>query len=437
MFLAFFYLKKYIFYDTMCDRITTGVLPRYGECKMEKKYIPFTQKMIKSHKILIPTMLPLHFSLVGSVLSTYGYNVEILSNNGREVVETGLKYAGEDAYYSAVLVIGQFLSALKSGRYDSTRTALLFFCTGGMGEAHYLNLLHSALESAGFENIPVISLSSAGIEKHPGFDLDSKKLHGIIYAVLYGDLMMSLSNQCKPYEKNDGACDELIAKWQRRLGRELGAEGVIEYGRVKENCRQIVRDFASIELEKRSCPKVGIVGELYVKYSPLGNNCLEDFLMCEGAEVVVPGLADSILYTIHNSIRESRGHLFRYLVYKFLYGFIFRKKNDIIRIVKENSDFAPMTPFEDTLALAEKHVGDGNRSDESRLLVAEMLALSESGVKNIVCNQPLNDDSDERALIDLVKSIYSDVNVVSVDYDVISMSDETDDLLRQMIKDAK
>ena len=416
---------------------STGILPRNGECKMETKYIPFTQKMIKSHKILIPTMLPLHFSLVGSVLSTYGYNVEILSNNGREVVETGLKYAGEDACYSAVMVIGQFLSALKSGRYDSQRTALLFFCTGGMGEAHYLHLLRSALESAGFENVPVISLSSAGLEKHPGFVLDSKKLHGIIYAVLYGDLMMSLSNQCKPYEKNEGSCDDLISRWQRRLGRELGSDGVIEYRRVKENFRQIVRDFAAIELEKRPVARVGIVGELYVKYSPLGNNCLEDFLMCEGAEVVVPGLLDSILYTIHDSMKECKGNLIRYIAYKFLYSFMYRKKNDIIRMVKENSDFAPMTPFEDTLALAEKHVGQGEQKGESRLLAAEMLALSESGVKNIVCNQPLNDDSDEKALIDLVKRIYSDVNIVSVDYDVISMSDETDELLRQMIREAK
>ncbi len=403
---------------------------------MESKYIPFTEKMIKSHKILIPTMLPLHFSLVGSVLSTYGYNVEILSNNGRAVVETGLKYAGDDACYSAVLVIGQFLSALKSGRYDSHRVALLFFCTGGMGESHYLQLLRSALESAGFEHVPVISLSSAGLKKHPGFVLDSKKLHGIIYAVLYGDLMMSLSNQCKPCEKNEGSSDDLIAKWQRRLGRELGAEGVIEYRRVKENCTQIVRDFASIELEKRPAAKVGIVGELYVKYSPLGNNCLEDFLMCEGAEVVVPGLADSILYTVYNSKTESKS-LVRRLVYGFLYRFLSRKKSDIIRIVKENSDFAPMTPFEDTLALAQKHVGNGEKAGENRLLAAEMLALAENGVKNIVCNQPMDRLYDGKELIDFVKSIDPDVNVVSVDYDANSFSDETDEMLRQMIKNAK
>ena len=406
----------------------------FGERKMEKKYIPFTEKMIKSHKILIPTMLPLHFSMVGSVLSTYGYNVEILSNNGREVVETGLQYAGEDACYSAILVIGQFLSALKSGRYDSHRVALLFFCTGGMGEAHYLQLLRSALESAGFDHVPVISLESAKLEKHTGFVLDSKKLHGITYAVLYADLMMSLSNQCKPYEKNEGACDDLVSRWQRKLGRELGAEGPIEYKTVKENCRRIVRDFASIELEKHPAAKIGIVGELYVKYSPLGNNCLEDFLMCEGAQVMVPGLANSILYTLYNSKRESKSFA-RRLVYGFMYNFLLKKKNDIIRIIKENSDFDPLMPFEDTLAMAEKYAGHGDKKAESRLLAAEMLAFAQGGVKNIVCNQPMGGDGKE--LIELVKSVDPEVNVLAVDYDANSFSDETDEQLRQMIKNAK
>ncbi len=401
---------------------------------METKYISFTEKMIKSHKILIPTMLPIHFSMVGGILSTYGYNVEMLSDNGREVVETGLKYAGEDACYSAVLVIGQFLSALKSGRYDSHRVALLFFCTGGMDEAHYLRILRSALESAGFDHVPVISLSSAGIEKHPGLVLDSKKLHGIIYGILYGDLLMCLSNQCKPYEAQAGASDQLMGKWQRKLGRELGAEGSIEYRRVKENYRQIVKDFAALELDRRPAAKVGIVGELYVKYSPLGNNCLEDFLMFEGAEVIVSGLSDSILYTVYNSKTESKS-FWRRLAYGFLYGFLSRKKNDIIRIVKENSDFVPMTPFEDTLDLAQRHVGHGAKADESRLWAAEMLAFAKNGVKNIVWNQPMGGDGKE--LIDLVKSIDQDVNVAYVDYDANSYFHETDELLRQMIKEAK
>lgn len=407
---------------------------KYGERKMEEKYISFTEKMIKSHKILISTMFPLHLSMVGSVLSTYGYNVEILSNNGREVIEAGHKYAGEDTCYSAVLVIGQFLSALKSGRYDSHRVALLLFCTGGKGEAHYLQLLRSALERAGFDHVPVISLGLAGAESHPGFALDSKKLRGIIYGVLYADLMMSLSNQCKPYEMNEGACDELISRWQKKLGRELGAEGPIEYKTVKENCRQIVHDFASIEREDRVGTKIGIVGELYVKYSPLGNNCLKDFLVREGAQVMMPCLANSILYTLYNSKTESKS-LVRRLVYGFIYNFLLKKKNDIIRIVKENSDFAPMTPFEDTLALAQCHVGCVDGAGDSKLPAAEMLAFAKNGVKNIVCNQPMGVDGKE--LIELVKSIDKDANVVVVDCAANSFSDETGEILRQMIKGAK
>lgn len=411
---------------------------------MEQDYIPFTEKMIKTHKILIPTMLPIHFSFIGSVLSTYGYNVEILTDSGREVAETGLKYVHNDTCYPAVLVIGQFISALKSGRYDSHRVALMLFQSGGGCRAsNYVPLLRKALERAGFGHVPVISFSLAGLEKHPGFVLDIKKLHGMMYGVLYGDLMMSLANQCKPYEVEKGASEALMKKWQRKLGHELGAGGKIKYSKVKENYEQIVKDFAAIEMKKRPAVKVGVVGEIYVKYSPLGNNNLEDFLISEGAEVTVPGLVDFCLYSVYNNIMDYKlyGKSFgKYLIYKIAYKFLCGKKNDIIRIVKENSDFTPMTPFEETVDLANDYISQGVKMGEGWLLTAEMLELAHSGVKNIVCTQPfgcLPNHICGKGMMRPIKEANPGVNIVAIDYDAGATRVNQENRIKLMLANAK
>ncbi len=411
---------------------------------MEKDYIEFTEKMIKTHKVLIPTMLPIHFSLIGSVLSTYGYNVEILSHSGREIAETGLKYVHNDTCYPAILVIGQFISALQSGRYDTKRVALMLFQTGGGCRAsNYIPLLRKALQRAGFGYVPVISFSLAGLEKHSGFVLDLKKLHGMMYGVLYGDLMMSLANQCKPYEVERGASETLMRKWQRTLGRELGAGGKIKYSHVKENYRQIVKEFSEIELKKRPAVKVGVVGEIYVKYSPLGNNDLENFLISEGAEVTVPGLADFCLYTVYNNIMDyklyGRGY-FNHLLYRAAYKFLCRKKNDIIAIIKENSDFVPMTPFEETVKFADEYISSGVKMGEGWLLTAEMLELAHSGVKNIVCTQPfgcLPNHICGKGMMRPIKEAIPGVNIVAIDYDAGATRVNQENRIKLMLANAQ
>ena len=248
-----------------------------------KSYVPFTEEMKREYTILVPNMLPMHFELIIRVLETYGYKMELLRTSGAQIAETGLRYTHNDACYPAVLVIGQFMDALLSGKYDPHKTALIMFQTGGGCRAsNYISLIRKALKKAGMEYVPVISFSLAGLERHPGFRLSVRKLHRMLYAVLYGDLLMSLVNQVRPFEREKGRAEALAGQWTDRLGRELGETNRVSYRRVKANYREIVRSFTEVPADRRPAPRVGIVGEIFVKYSPLANNDLERFLIREG-----------------------------------------------------------------------------------------------------------------------------------------------------------
>ena len=255
--------------------------------KSERKYIPFTEDMKNEYTILVPNMLPRHFKLFIQVLKNYGYNMELLETEGREIIDTGLKYVHNDTCYPAILVIGQFLTALKSGKYDPHKVALILFQTGGGCRAsNYIFLLRKALERAGYGYVPVISFNLGGLENHPGFKLTVPILHRMFYAIIYGDLLLTLVNQCKPYEVKKGQSEQTADRITAELARDMDENGV-SMKKVKNNCKKIIAEFGKIPLERTQKVKVGVVGEIYVKYSPLGNNNLEQFLVDEGAEVVV------------------------------------------------------------------------------------------------------------------------------------------------------
>ena len=410
----------------------------------QQPYIAFTKEMKKDYTVLIPTMLPMHFELIIQSLRTYGYRMELLRSSGPEIAETGLRYVHNDTCYPAILVIGQFINALQSGRYDSSKVALMLFQTGGGCRAsNYIPLLRKALARAGFADVPVISFSLAGIEKHPGFRLTLPMLHGMLYAVLYGDLLMSLVNQCKPYEVNRGEAEELASQWTSRLGKELGSGGKISYSGVKENYRRILRDFAAIEKKRRDTVKVGVVGEIFVKYSPLGNNDLESFLVSEGAEVVVPGLLDFCLYCVYNQLEDyrlyGRGRAL-YLPYKAAYRFLCNKKRDIIRLMEREESFEPPVPFEETVELTRGYISNGTKMGEGWLLTAEMLELARSGVKNIVCTQPfgcLPNHICGKGMMRPIKERNPDVNIVAIDYDAGATKVNQENRIKLMLSNAR
>lgn len=412
---------------------------------MEKNYVAFTEEMKKDYTILVPPMLPMHFKMIISVLRTYGYTLELLEDTGPHIADMGLKYVHNDTCYPAILMIGEFMKAILSGKYDPHKVAIIMFQTGGGCRAsNYISLLRKALKKAGYGYVPVISFSLAGIEDHPGFKLTLPKLHGMLYAVVYGDLLLSLSNQCRPYEINKGQTKALADSWTKKLGRELGSGAKIRYKDIKENYKKIVADFAAIPLEKRRAVKVGIVGEIFVKYSPLGNNNLEDFLVSEGAETVVPGLMDFCLYCVYNNINDyrlyRRGSVFYMLLCKLAYKFVCDKKRDVCRIIEEDGNFEPLTDFTHTPSLTKGYIGTGTKMGEGWLLTAEMIELSKMGVKNIVCTQPfgcLPNHICGKGMMKLVKEKNPDVNIVAIDYDAGATQVNQVNRLKLMLANAK
>ena len=412
---------------------------------MEKNYIPFNKEMKKDYTILVPTMLPMHFKMLLSVLRTYGYNMELLETDGPEIAATGLKYVHNDTCYPAILVIGQFIHAMQSGKYDPEKTALILFQTGGGCRAsNYISLLRKALEKAGFGHVPVISMSLAGIETHPGFDLSISQYISMACAVFYGDLLMALVNQLRPYEKVPGTAQRMADAWTEKLGRELGAGPRRGPFRLKKNYRRIIADFAAIEREPRDTVRVGVVGEIFVKYSPLGNNNLEDFLVSEGAEVEVPGLIDFMLYCVYNQIIDYR--LYRraglplFIAYQLAYRFLCKLKRDMIRCIKQEGSFRAPTPFEQVTKMSEGYLGVGVKMGEGWLLTAEMLELSESGAENIVCTQPfgcLPNHICGKGMMKPIKDKNPNVNIVAIDYDAGATRVNQENRIKLMLANAR
>ena len=409
----------------------------------DKSYIPFTEEMKKDYTILVPNMLPVHFKLLMSLFRSNGYNVQLLESTGPHIAETGLKYTHNDTCYPAILVVGQLMDAMLSGKYDTDKTALIMFQTGGGCRAsNYISLIRKALKKANLEHVPVISLNFYGMEKHPGFKLSPKLMHGMVYAVCYGDLIMSLVNQVRPYETNKGDAEKLAEKWTEKLGREL-AEEKIRYRKIKQNYREIIEDFAKIPMVRTKKPKVGIVGEIFVKYSPLANNDLERFLIREGAEVVVPGLLDFCLYAIYNSIMDYKlyGKNKKTLpVWKVAFRLFNKKKNDISRLIRQQGTFEGWTEFSQIIDIASSVISLAVKMGEGWLLTSEMVELAHSGCANIVCTQPfgcLPNHICGKGMMKPLKEILPDINIVAIDYDAGASRVNQENRLKLMLNSAQ
>lgn len=410
---------------------------------MAQKYIPFTEEMKKDYKLLIPNMLPVHFKLLVRVLRNYGYDAELLETTGPHIGETGLRYVHNDTCYPAILVIGQFIDAIKSGKYDPHKTALVLFQTGGGCRAsNYVSLLRKALERAGYGYVPVVSFGLAGLEKHPGFNITLSIFHRMMYAVLYGDLLMTLVNQVRPYEINKGDAESLREKWSDRLVSEMVSTR-ISYKKVLRNYREIVRDFSDIPMERCEKVKVGVVGEIFVKFSPLGNNNLEDFLISEGAEVVVPGLADFCMYCVYNGLVDAKLYGIgksKLSLSRFIYKFLLKKQKDVREAIASTGVFTPLSSFDHTVSLAEGFISHGVKMGEGWLLTAEMIELSEAGVNNIVCTQPfgcLPNHICGKGMMKPLKAANPELNIIAIDYDTGASAVNQQNRIKLMLAGAK
>ena len=388
-----------------------------------KDYPKFKQSMVKTHTILIPSMLDIHMELMEAVLLQRGYKCEIMRNQGPEVVEEGLKYVHNDTCYPALLVIGQFIDNLNH-RDDTHNVVLLITQTGGGCRAsNYLHLLRKALVKAGYGYIPVVSLNASNLEKDSGFKPTLTDLLKLVAAITYGDELMYLYNKCRSYEVNKGEVAKLKDSWVKNITEQFANGKGTKLSQVKKNLKAMANDFNNLNLDlSHKKPKVGIVGEIYIKYASLGNNHLEDFLVSQNAEVMVPGLYGFALYSIWNSIydREIYGRSLKSaLVAKFLLSFLRRREKAMIESMK-GTKFTPMNYFDHTKDLSEGVLHHGTKMGEGWLLTAEMMELIEEGYENIVCAQPfgcLPNHICGKGVMKKIKSIHKDANIVAIDYD--------------------
>ena len=404
----------------------------------------FTKEMKKEFTILMPQMLPVHFAMLKRCFEMEGYNVDVLNTTHKAIVETGLKYVHNDTCYPALLVIGQLIEAVQSGRYDVDKIALLITQTGGGCRAsNYIHLLRKALIKAGLEKVPVVSLNLSGLEKNPGFSLNLRLIRRLIAAVVYGDIIVNLSNQCRPYETKKGASDELIDYWVDRLVASFSHVGALNYKNMKLNMDMIVADFAKIEVLKVDKPKVGVVGEIYIKYAPLGNNNLEEFLLKEGAEPIVPGLMDFIIFKVNNRVVDVDiygGAAIKKTIANVLQKYIERYQMALINAIRKEPRFNAPPPFSHLQELIKGYLGYGNKMGEGWLLTAEMLELITSGVNNIVCTQPfgcLPNHVAGKGMIRKLKNDYPDSNIVSIDYDPGATKVNQENRIKLMLSNAK
>ena len=383
----------------------------------------FTKEMKEEYTLLMPQMLPVHFAMLARLLETEGFKVEMLNSRGKSIVDAGQKYVHNDTCYPALLVIGQLIDAIQSGKYDVHKVALLITQTGGGCRAsNYIHLLRKALVKPGLEFVPVISVNLSGLEKNPGFKLTIPFIRKAVFAMMYGDIIVQTSNQVRPYEVTPGQTDETIHACMDRLLAGMDRGEGLSYSSMKENFKWIVQAFRDIPVQGEPKVRVGVVGEIYIKYSPLGNNDLEQFLLSEGAEPVVPGLTDFIIFKIYNrdvDVDLYGGLRLKQKICRIFANYVKKCQRAMIEAMSEGGFRAPGT-FDDLHELIKGYLGDGNKMGEGWLLTAEMLELIHSGTPNIVCTQPfgcLPNHIVGKGMIRKLKDDYPWSNIVAIDYD--------------------
>lgn len=379
--------------------------------------VVFTEEMRKNYTILAPQMSPIHFNVLMAAMKSCGYNVELLPSD-KSCVDYGLKYVNNDACYPSLLVVGQFMQALESGKYDLDKVALIITQTGGGCRAtNYIGFIRRALEKAGYEQIPVISLS-AGIEANPGFKLSLAMANRAIQALVYGDVFMRVLYKTRPYEATPGSANALYQKWEKKC-----MEDVQTGKNFKKNIYQMIQEFDALPLLDVKKPKVGIVGEILVKFLPTANNHLVELLEAEGAEAVCPDLIDFFLYSCYNSnfsaeyFGKSKK---KAMVNNIAIRLIEFYRRHARKALKQSNRFEPMEHIDTLARYAEPFVSGGNMTGEGWFLTGEMVELIHSGVENIVCTQPfgcLPNHVVGKGVIKELRHAFPKANIVAVDYD--------------------
>ena len=401
------------------EKISTNTAD--GDYEIKKKI--FTKEMRKDYTILCPQMSPIHFDLFESAVNSCGYNLKLLKECTPHTVEVGLKYVNNDACYPSILTTGQMIEALESGEYDVNKTALIMSQTGGGCRAtNYIGFIRKALKDAGYPNIPVVSFNVVGMEKMPGFKITPKLIEKLAKGVIYGDLLQKLLYKNRAYEIKTGETQKVYEKWLSNCKHLVADSSMKEF---KKSIYQLVSDFENIETNMNILkPKVGVVGEILIKYHPFGNNFVIDKLEKEGAEVIMPDFMGFIKFVCTHKITfnkliktdKTKAKIFK-LVLKVISIF---EKDAIKALSASKKDYLlPSDIFK-----LEDNVKDilsiGNQTGEGWFLTAEMVEYIEHGIPNIVCVQPfacLPNHVVGKGVIKTIRDKYPNANISPIDYD--------------------
>ena len=385
--------------------------------------VSFTKQMRKEYTILCPQMSPFHFGIFEAAFNASGYNLEVLPNDNKHAVDVGLKYVNNDACYPSLMVVGQIMDALLSGKYDLNKTAVIMSQTGGGCRAsNYIAFIRRALKKAGMEQVPVISLNLSGLESNPGFKLTLPLIKRIVYGAVFGDILMKCVYRMRPYELEEGIVNRKHKIWEQRVIAFVTGSSV-SHGTFKKMCREMVHDFDTIPISDDKKPRVGIVGEILVKFLPAANNHLADLLEAEGAEPVVPDLIDFICYCFYN--QNFKVEKLGFKKSKATIANLGLKAIDWLRktaneALEQSRHFTPAADIRDLAKMASPIVSAGNQTGEGWFLTGEMMELIHGGVPNIVCIQPfgcLPNHIVGKGVIKEVRREHPEANIVAIDYD--------------------
>ena len=379
----------------------------------------FTKEMKKTYTILVPQMAPIHFELLETAVKSCGYNVVLLRNCTNHTVETGLKYVNNDACYPSILVTGQMIEALQSGKYDPNKTALIMSQTGGGCRAtNYIGFIRKALKDAGFPNVPVISFNVVGMEKMPGFKITLPLIERLLKSVVYADLLQKMLTKNRAYEINKGETKKLFDIWLDKCKKLVVKSSMKDF---KSSIYEMVEDFEKIELDKTL---IGIVGEVLIKYHPFGNNYVAEKLEEEGAEVILPDFMGFVKFIATHKITfnqliktdKTKAKLFKAAI-KLI---DILEKDSVIALSNSKKEYLLPCNIWELEDKVKNILSIGNQTGEGWFLTAEMIEYIEHGIPNIVCVQPfacLPNHVVGKGVIKTIREKYPEANISPIDYD--------------------
>ena len=383
----------------------------------------FTKQMRKDYTILCPQMSPFHFSILQAAFNSSGYHLEVLPNDNKHAVDVGLKYVNNDACYPSLIVVGQIMDALLSGKYDLNKTAVIMSQTGGGCRAsNYIAFIRRALKKAGMEQVPVISINLSGLESNPGFKLTLPLIKKVCYGAVFGDILMKCVYRMRPYELEPGIVNRKHKIWEQRVISFLEGSSV-SHSQFKKMCRDMVHEFDLIPISDEKKPRVGIVGEILVKFLPAANNHLAELLEAEGAEAVCPDLIDFINYCFYNQnfkceflgFKKNKATIANWGIKGI--EWLRKTANEALA---QSRHFTPSANIADLAKMATPIVSPGNQTGEGWFLTGEMMELIHGGVPNIVCIQPfacLPNHIVGKGVIKEIRRQHPEANIVAIDYD--------------------